>query len=185
MIDLFKLATNIQNQLLKKKWQFCFIGGIALQRWGEPRLTNDIDISLFTGFGNEESYIDYLLKHYHGRIPDAKEFALKTRVLLLQSNNSIGIDISLAGIPFEENVIKRATKYEFLSRIKLLTCSAEDLLIMKAFADRKKDWLDAETIIVRQGDSLDWNYIFKELKPLCDVKESPEIIKKLKKIKSV
>src|SRR5438552_3575923 len=25
-------------------WRFCIIGGLALQRWGEPRLTRDIDI---------------------------------------------------------------------------------------------------------------------------------------------
>ncbi len=23
-------------------WRFCFIGGVAQQRWGEPRLTEDV-----------------------------------------------------------------------------------------------------------------------------------------------
>jgi hypothetical protein len=27
-------------------WRFCFIGGIAVQRWGEPRFTADADLTL-------------------------------------------------------------------------------------------------------------------------------------------
>ena len=30
------------------------MGGVALQRWGEPRLTQDVDLTLLTGFGDEE-----------------------------------------------------------------------------------------------------------------------------------
>ena len=36
-------------------------GGYTVQRWGEPRLTQDVDITLLTGFGGEESYVDALL----------------------------------------------------------------------------------------------------------------------------
>ena len=34
-------------------WRFCIIGGLALQRWGEPRLTRDVDIEVFTGFAGK------------------------------------------------------------------------------------------------------------------------------------
>lgn len=39
MRDLFRLADEIQSFCRDRGWRFCFIGGIALQRWGEPRLT--------------------------------------------------------------------------------------------------------------------------------------------------
>ena len=51
MIDLVRLAKEIQDFFEKRAWQFCYIGGLALQIWGEPRLTRDLDLSLFTGFG--------------------------------------------------------------------------------------------------------------------------------------
>ncbi len=32
-------AGEIQAFCQKQGWRFCFIGGVAVQRWGEPRLT--------------------------------------------------------------------------------------------------------------------------------------------------
>lgn len=57
MKTLIKTAYEIQEFLKQRGWKFCFIGGIALQRWGRPRLTIDIDISLLTGFGEEKKSI--------------------------------------------------------------------------------------------------------------------------------
>jgi hypothetical protein len=180
MIDLFHLAAQLQDIFMSRQWKFCFIGGIALQRWGEPRLTRDIDACLLTGFGGEEPFIDWLLEKYQRRVPDTKTFALTRRVLLLQSASGIGIDIALGGLPFEETVIGRASQFEFLPGLSLLTCSAEDLVIFKSFADRARDWADVETIIIRQQGVLDWPYIFRQLTPLCEIKEAPEIVQRLK-----
>ena len=59
-------------------------------------------------------------------------------------------------------------------------CTAEDLIVMKAFANRVIDWHDVRGVIVRQGlGNLDWNYINKELVPLCEAKEQPEIVGRL------
>ena len=54
---------------------------------------------------------------------------------------------------------------------------------MKAFAERDKDWLDIEGIIIRQGSKLDWQYIEKQLTPLCELKESPHIMTRLDELK--
>lgn len=182
MITLYKQALKLQNFLIKNNWKFCFIGGIALQRWGEPRLTVDIDITLLTGFGNEEYYIDKFLKYYNGRIPDTKPFALKNRVLLLHSSDKIDIDVALGCTPFEELVISRATNFSFLPEVSLLTCSAEDLVVLKSFADRSRDWSDVEGIVIRQGKKLDFKYIQKQLAPLCELKNAPDIMQKVKTI---
>ena len=53
----------------------------------------------------------------------------------------------------------------FLPGVSLLTCSAEDLIVLKAFADRDQDWLDIEGILFRQKGLLDWDYILTELTP--------------------
>jgi len=74
---------------------------------------------------------------------------------------------------------ERQTSYPDCS---LITCSAEDLVIFKAFADRIRDWMDIESIVLRQGKKLDINYITEHLTPLCELKESPEIIDKLQNI---
>ncbi len=82
MIELFRLAAELQDVCRRQQWQFCFIGGIAVQRWGEPRVTQDVDMTILTGFGNESSYVDHLLGRFAPRVSDAAEFALRHRVLL-------------------------------------------------------------------------------------------------------
>jgi hypothetical protein len=77
-------------------------------------------------------------------------------VLLLQIEN-VGIDVSLGALFFEENAVRRASKFEFLKNISLKTCSAEDLIVYKAFADRLQDWADIQNILSVQT-KLDWAY---------------------------
>ena len=184
MIELFRLAAELQDICRRQQWPFCFIGGIAVQRWGEPRVTQDVDMTILTGFGDESSYIDHLLGKFAARVSDAAEFALRNRVLLLQSASGIGIDISLGGLPFEQLVVERASPFEFLPNIALVTCSAEDLVVLKSFADRPRDWVDVENVIARQSSVLDWAYIERSLSPLVEVKESPEILVRLRHLRS-
>jgi hypothetical protein len=142
-----------------------------------------VDVTLLTGLGSEKTYVDELLTSYSARIPDPEAFALEYRVLLLQSSEGIGIDISMGMIPFEEKVVNRASRYEFLPGISLLTCSAEDLIVLKAFADRSQDWFDVEGILIRQEGLLDWDYILSELKPLVNLKETPDILSRLQQLR--
>jgi hypothetical protein len=182
MIDLFRVAEGVQQLCLCEGWKFCFVGGLAIQRWGEPRVTKDVDLTLLTGFGHEERYIDELLRRFRPRISDAKDFALAKRVLLLQSSDGIGIDVALGGLPYEGLVVTRATSFEFLPELSLLTCSAEDLVVLKAFADRPRDWDDVAGVVIRQG-SMDWDYIETQIRPLAEAKESPQILDRLTQLR--
>lgn len=112
MNPLLDAALQLQQFCQRQNWQFCYIGGLAVQRWGEPRLTQDADMTL-------------------------------------------------------------------------LTCSAEDLIVHKAFAGRPQDWLDIETILIRQKGKLKPQVIWDELVPLAELKEEPEIVDRLRKLITV
>jgi len=45
---VLQAAEEVQAFYLEQGWRFCFIGGVPLQRWGEPRLTQDADLMLLT-----------------------------------------------------------------------------------------------------------------------------------------
>ena len=60
--ELLATASNLENYFQGQGWRFCFIGGVAVQRWGEPRFTQDIDLTLIAGFGEEEQFVDALLR---------------------------------------------------------------------------------------------------------------------------
>lgn len=182
MISLIKLALTIQDSLDNLNLPYCFIGGVALQRWGEFRTTVDVDLTIFTGFSGDEKIINKLSEKFEPRIADYKDLALVSRVLLLKQDN-IGIDISLAGLPFEEQMIQNASFFEYLPEMSLKTCSAEDLIIMKAFADRGKDWVDIEGVLIRQGiKNLRLKHIFKWLEELQELKYDDSILPKLEKL---
>lgn len=185
MNELTTLALELQCFCEARGWKFCIIGGLAVQHWGEPRFTRDVDLTLLTGFGGEEPYVDAWLAAYEARIPDAREFALLNRVLLLRSSLGIGIDIALGGLPFEESAMERAPRVELEKGVFLRLCSAEDLIVMKAFASRPLDWHDLRGILIRQGTAkLDWPYIQQHLEPLCEIKDEPEILTRLVALRS-
>ncbi len=179
MIEVIRTAAQLQDLCETENWRFCFIGGLALQCWGEPRETVDVDVTLLTGFGGKEPYVEALLDQFESRIEEPRRFALKHRVLLLRAASGVGIDVALAGLPFEECAIERSRKLEFPGDTRLRVCSAEDLIVMKAFAARSRDWADVESVIVRRTGLLDWAYIRSQLRPLVDLKGAPEIMKEL------
>jgi hypothetical protein len=165
MIALFEPARQLQEFCDQQGWRSCFIGGIAVLRWGETRVTRDIDLTVLTGFGGEEAVVDGLLRNYAARLPDARAFAIRNRVLLLNTPTGTGIDVSLGALPLEDRVIERASSFAFAPGLELRTCPAEDLIIL-LFASRPLDIQDAEGVAIRNRERLDWTYIEEQLRPL-------------------
>lgn len=182
MNAIFGAAREVEEFCRARAWDFCIIGGLAVQRWGEPRLTRDVDVTLLTGFGNEPAFVDVLLRGFKARISDAREFALANRVLLVTSSGGIPIDVALGAMPFEKDVVRRATPYRVASDVELTTCSAEDLIVLKAFAGRDRDWVDVEGIVTRQGPRLDAALVWRELLPLLELKDDTDTEARLRRI---
>jgi hypothetical protein len=170
MNDIFAAAIEVEQVLRRAGFGFCFIGGLAVQRWGQPRMTADVDVTVITGFGGEEPYVDAILGALRGRISDAREFALRHRTLLVQAANGIHVDVALGAMPFEEHSVQRASAFQLAELGPVTTCCAEDLLVHKVFAGRDKDWLDVRGIVERQAH-LDLALIWAELLPLLELKE--------------
>lgn len=94
------------------------------------------------------------------------------------------MDIAFGALPFEERCVEQASDWELSPGMVLHTCSAEDLVILKTFAGRPQDWIDLESVLVRQRRTLDWRLIVDELKPLLELRETPENLEKLQQLRS-
>ena len=182
MNRIFEAALDIQDACLSRGWRFCIIGAVAVQRWGEPRLTRDVDLTVLSGFGSEAEYIDALLAAYRPRIDDARDFALRHRVVLIRTAAGVPVDVALGAMPFEERAVARASPFALGGGHSIVTCSAEDLVVFKAFAGRDKDWLDIEGVVVRQGDRLKTSQVLRELEPLLELKEDARSLARLQAI---
>ncbi len=179
MNDVFTAALQAQQVFEGHDWRYCLIGGLAVVRWGDPRTTQDADFSLLTGFGEEDRFIEILSREFAAREPDEELFARRFRVYRGFAPNGAAIDIGLAGLPYEIEMIERASVYEFRSGCNLRTCSAEDLIILKAFAGRDQDWADVANVAACQSGSLDWDLIDRNLDALCEFAENLTSVPKL------
>jgi hypothetical protein len=158
MTPAFAAAREWQEFLLNRGWRLCLIGGLALLRWGEPRFTRDVAVTLLAGFSREDGFIQTPLGAFRSRISDAGEFAQRNRVLLLEASNGVPLDIALGGLPLEAQAVEMSTEFEFEPGCLPRTCSAEDLIVQKMFAFRSRDVLAVEVLAVRMRGQLDWDY---------------------------
>ena len=175
---LLEAASSMQDFVVSRGWRFCFIGGLVVQRWGIERATKDADLTVLTRF-DDEPVMDALLARFAARYAQPKEFAVRARVLFLQHENGVPIDVALGALDFEERAIERGSWWEARPGVRLFTCSADDLIVHKAFASRDRDWSDVDRILAVQRERLNVEQILTELRPLVELKEDSGIIPKL------
>lgn len=174
---LVRAAADILQFLETKGRPACAIGGIVVSRWGEPRATTDVDLTVFADFGDEQNVLAELLSKYPSREPEPEAFARVNRIALLHLPGRICADVSLAAFPFEREVLERATEWQLSPGLAIRTCSAEDLVIYKLIAGRPGDIQDVIGIVGRQGQRLDtarirhWGALFAGLK------EDPDLLR--------
>ena len=179
---LLAAAVEIQAFCARAGWKFCFIGGIAVQHWGEARLTRDADLTVFTGVGDEPRYVDTLLARFASRMQDMRDFALRHRVLLLRASNGIPLDVSLGALDFENVAVERSSLVEIADGVRLRLCSPDALVVFKVFAGRPQDWLDVEGVVAKSGALIDWNGVRADLRVLLELKEDTESLPRLEVI---
>ncbi len=177
--SLWQTAVELQRFLESIDVEFCFIGGVVVQRWGEPRVTSDVDATIVVPFGTERQTAQKILQRYQSRIDDPLAFSIQARILLLQDLAANRIDLSIGGMPFEQRMLQRSTQWKVPGNHQIKTCSAEDLVVLKAFASRPQDWIDIDRVIVRQAGRLNRDLIRDELQVLAELKEEPEILVQL------
>ena len=176
---LLEAAQEIQQFCRIRNWRFCFIGGLAVQRWGEARLTRDADLTVYTGIGDELRYIEELLGAFKSRIESAREFALGHRVLLLRASNGIPLDVTLGALPFEDKAVTLASAEEMVAGVRLRLAPPGALVVFKVFANRPQDWLDVEGIIVKSGRMINWDEVRADLAALLELKDDTTALGRL------
>ena len=185
MITLFEEAAELQELLTAEGLDFFFVGGIPLQIWGQPRLTTDIDLTVFTELINEEDRINWFLSRFKpliGTPLSTLEFARQKRVLLLQTESQTEIDVMLGALADISEELRRASYQQFTPTISLKVCSADSLIALKAVAGRSQDFADIETVMIKQ-DVIDWEYIENYLEQVMEYEDISPKIERLQQIR--
>lgn len=178
----FEAAWQLHLFFTRHAIPYTVIGGLAVQRWGQPRLTRDVNVTVLLSPGREEQALREIAAAFPPRVEDAVAFAVEHRVLPVTVPGASEADISL-GLPgYEEEVVARALPYELGEGQSVRLCSAEDLIIHKALAGRPQDVLDIEGIVARQGSALDVGYVRRWLAELERISGDPEVTARFERI---
>lgn len=154
---------------------YVIIGGMAVQHWGEPRFTQDVDVTVAAPLEDVQAFLERVVERLQPRIADAVAFARRHRVLLVRAANGCPVDISL-GLPgYEDEMMHRAVDFPLARGKSVRICSAEDLIIHKAVAGRPQDVRDIEGIVYRQREALDVRYIRRWLREFAEILGNPQI----------
>jgi hypothetical protein len=151
------------------------IGGVAVGFLGKPRFTADIDAVFLLSVTDIPQFLNLAqAENIFPRIQNAEVFAQKNRVLLLKHTpTDTDIDISLGILPFEHEMVERASTKSFAD-LSIRLPTPEDLIIMKAIAHRPKDLEDIRTIADKYPD-LDKKRIEEWVKSFGEVLEMPDL----------
>lgn len=72
----FETAWQLHTFLSARGIPYAIIGGIAVQRWGQPRLTRDVDITILLPPGSEEPVLREIIAVF----PARSDRALRARL---------------------------------------------------------------------------------------------------------
>jgi predicted nucleotidyltransferase len=171
--ELRKALRQAIASLEKHNLRYAVIGGIALQLWGKPRFTYDVDIKVLVP---DTDYSAARAKIRAAFPKRARPHAPPNPLIVDAQVGDITVDFLLALPGYEENIITRAVRRR-MGNLALWICSAEDLIIQKVVANRPKDWQDIEGILAEQHGRLDYDYIENWLQQFADALEQPKILR--------
>jgi len=132
---------------------YAVMGGFAVRTWGVPRPTYDADLAVAI----EEDALPALLaalsaggfdvprEHTKGFV-DVVAGLGKVKVTRLVGRSAWEVDLFLARGPFLETAMQRRCAVSMAGR-PMWVLAAEDLILLKLLAFRRKDQLDVEEIL--------------------------------------
>ena len=153
------------------------IGGIAVIARGVPRLTIDVDATVWGAAVALDDLFSVLAEHeIVPRIPEGVEFARRRQVLLLEHRpTGTPIEVSLGWLPFEREALSRASTVDF-GGLAIPVAQAEDLVVYKAVAWRDRDKEDIERLLVAHGEEIRLDRVRDLVREFAEALGEPERI---------
>ncbi len=153
------LLQLLARELDRAQIPYMVIGGQAVQLYGEPRLTRDIDLTLGLGGEGLERVAAVCGRCGLKPLPaDPAAFMRETMVLpALDERTGIRVDFIFSHTDYERRAIGRSRIVE-LGGVPVRFATLEDVIIHKLVAGRPRDLEDTCSIILK-NPGLDRGYV--------------------------
>lgn len=157
-----EIIETIAEFLNLEKIPYMFVGAIAIGYYGIPRTTQDIDIVLVIPPDKIQRFAEYFQsKDFYCQAEDIKAaFIEKSHFGIFDNQSPFRIDVKGIYSEFDQQSFLRRVQVESFGR-KIWLCTPEDAIISKLMYGSPNDILDAKGILLRQKDTLDYDYLAK------------------------
>ena len=182
--DFISLISIISEVLRKAELPFMLIGGQAVLLHGQPRLTEDIDITLGVSPVELPRVIRACKQIGLEVLPKETEAFVQETFVLPTSDveSSIRIDFIFSNIPYERQAIDRAVEVT-LNDVPVPFASPEDLILHKLFSGRPRDIEDIQGVVLMKGNELDWDYIEKWAAEFTSIPDRENLLDQVEELK--
>ena len=156
-----KILSDLATTLERAGIPYMIIGGQAVLVHGEPRLTNDIDVTLALEPIEAEKILELLPSiHLVPLVDRVTEFLQETFVLPAQHEETgIRVDFIFSLSDYEREAIARAVTTR-IGSAKVRVATVEDVIIHKLVAARPRDIEDVRGLLAK-NPQYDEQYILK------------------------
>ncbi len=161
---------------------YMLIGGIANAMWGQVRATRDADFKVGIGDRSISEFKQLVTRQFPERQTAVPPQLQPPHVIHVWAAPGIAVDFFISIFDYEQQAIERAVK-TMIEGVPTRICTADDLIIHKAVANREQDWIDIEGVLIRQGSKLNQPYIIRWLQQFAEGLENPEILTRYQQLR--
>jgi hypothetical protein len=166
MRDVLRALRDAVQALEGLKLPYAVMGGLAVRIWSIPRATWDVDIAVAAGSDDVTQLTDAFLELgytspeiYATGWTDQVGGMPVVKFRWYVPGGDLDVDIFLVESPFQRSLIERRQRAE-TDGLNFWVASAEDLILLKLVASRRRDLVDVADILFMQGQ-LDEAYMRK------------------------
>jgi hypothetical protein len=152
--EIFRRAIDVVDA---QGIRYLVYGGIALPFWGRVTATDDVDLVLQV----TQPDVERLFKAFRDagfQLPAEADALFLVDTWTVASVGGRDVDLALGATEFDHEALRRAVRVRVFGR-EVPIASAEDLILYKLVAHRRRDLGHVEDIITRQGRGLDLIYL--------------------------
>lgn len=183
--DFPSLIARVAGELEARRLPFMLIGGQAVLLHGQPRFTEDIDITLGVGPSAAPTVQAACEALSLEPLPaDVEAFVRDTFVLpALHAESGIRVDFIFSTTQYERQAIERANRVE-VGNAEVPFATVEDLILHKLFAGRPRDIEDIVGVVRRKGADIDWGYVEHWADRFAGVPGREDLPERVRRLKS-
>ncbi len=152
--DLFHRAVDV---LERERVPYLVYGGMAVPAWGQVVPTEDVDVVVRI----QEADVARLIAAFRRAgfsVPEKAEALFLIDTWIIASMGGRDVDLALGATEFDAEAVRRAARVRLYDR-DVSIATAEDLILYKLVAHRRKDLAHIEDILIRQAGKLDLVYL--------------------------